>query len=542
MLHLRVVPGFWVAVEEVRRPEIRSQPVIMGGLPHQRGVVREASFVAQQRGIQVGMSLAQAFQQCPDGIFLMPDLPAYESTWEVVCDVLRTYTPLVEPLEMGQAVADLSGCERLWGDGLEAARTISAHVRRLTGIYPWLGVATNRLVAQLASTTVGVEGIAVIDRGQEAAFLANLPLTLLPGLEPRLALTFQVLGLRTIGQLAALPAASVRQRFGAVGERLHAYARGIDTRPVVPPREKPSVSARRECEDGSIDETLQAIRLLSETCASELQQRRLAGTVVELTLLPPPQSPEGQSSSRISDEDTPIPETAVEEHAGLADRAEALPSGSNRSNSFPPDESNPSDPSLPIAYRIHSMLPQPRPIPSTTGASPPAPVAHGSASPDQPAVHNTAPSSQPVVRSTALPGELAVHGITPSAAADPAIHVKTVVRTPVDTASRLLETAQRLLLQHWPKGHEFRSHAVELRVSEFPAPKQLSFPELNRIGQVGSLGGATAERLQSLAEGEQVLLARYGDASFRHLTRLDPANVLTERRFSWGSGLPWDVS
>src|SRR5437660_8074809 len=113
MLHLRVVPGFWVAVEEVRRPEVRSHPVILGGLPHQRGVVREASFPAQQRGVQAGMPLAQAYQQCPDGIFLMPDLPAYEAAWEVVCDILRTYTPLVEPLEMGQAVVDLSGCERL---------------------------------------------------------------------------------------------------------------------------------------------------------------------------------------------------------------------------------------------------------------------------------------------------------------------------------------------------------------------------------------------------------------------------------------------
>jgi DNA polymerase-4 len=288
MLHLRVVPGFWIAVEEIRRPELRSQPVILGGLPHQRGVVRESSFAAQQRGVQPGMPLSQAHQHCPEGFFLMPDLPAYEAVWGTICDILRTYTPLVEPLQMGQAVLDLSGCERLWGDGLETARAISSHIRRSTGIVPWLGMASNRLVAQLASTAVGAEGISVIERGQEAAFLADLSLTLLPGMDPRLALTFQVLGLRTIGQLAALPAASVRQRFGVAGERLHSYARGIDPRPVVPPPQKPSVTARRECEDGSIEEALEALHRLADTCAAELQQRALAGTVVELVLEPEP--------------------------------------------------------------------------------------------------------------------------------------------------------------------------------------------------------------------------------------------------------------
>jgi len=121
------------------------------------------------------------------------------------------------------------------------------------------------------------------------------------------------------------------------------------------------------------------------------------------------------------------------------------------------------------------------------------------------------------------------------------IRVKAVVRTPADSAPRLLETAQRLLLQYWPKERDRRLHAIELWISEFPAPRQLSFPELNRIGQTGGLGGASAERLQALAEGEQVLATRYGDASFRHLTRLDPGNILTERRFHWSSGLPWDV-
>src|SRR5947209_19867452 len=103
ILYLRVVPGFWIAVEERARPELRPRPVIMGGLPHQRGMVREMNALAGRCGVRAGMTLAQAHQQCPDGVFLVPDIPRYESVWEEICGILLDYTPLVEPLEMGQA-------------------------------------------------------------------------------------------------------------------------------------------------------------------------------------------------------------------------------------------------------------------------------------------------------------------------------------------------------------------------------------------------------------------------------------------------------
>jgi len=127
--HLRVVPGFCIAVEELRRPELRIRPVIIGVLPHQRGTVREANILAQRSGVHPDMALSQAYQQCPDGVFLLPDPSRYEAVWEAVCNILRTYTPLVESIEMGQAVCDLSGCERQWGDGRSAAYAITRQIQ-----------------------------------------------------------------------------------------------------------------------------------------------------------------------------------------------------------------------------------------------------------------------------------------------------------------------------------------------------------------------------------------------------------------------------
>lgn len=476
ILHLRVVPGLGVAVEEIRRPELRSHPAILGGLPHQRGVVREANFVAQRHGIRPGMTLAQAYQQCPDGVFIMPDLPVYEEVWEAVCDVLRELTPLVEPVEMGQAACDLTGCERLGGGVAEMARSVVSRLRQSIGLDPWLGLAGSRLVAQLASMT---EGITVVERGQERDFLADLPLTLLPDIDARLALTFQVLGLRTIGQFAALPASAVRQRFGHAGERLHVCARGIDRRPVIPPPERPSVCVRSECDEGSIEDAMAILHRLAERCADELQRRRLAGTVVEV---------------RIVSESPPLPTHQM--HLGSGDHVS--PDGTPDRDAPAIEEPRKEENALPIPYRIHSMLPQPGMLPSK----------------DPPAA-----APQP------LPPALRLPAISPIA--------KTVVRTPIDTAPDLFETAQRLLLQHWPQ-HTDRPQAIELRVSEFPAPRQLALESLR------GLSGVSDDRRYVIAEQEQILAVRYGDASFRRVAQLDPGNILTERRFHLQTGLPWD--
>src|SRR5947209_1465170 len=153
------------------------------------------------------MTLAQAFQQCPQGVFLLPDLPRYEAVWAEMCELMGALSPVVEPVELGQAVCDLTGCERRWGTAWEAARVLIGSIERQTGILPWAGVGSNRLVAELASSTSSPDGITIVPVGQERVFLTELPLSLLPGVDARLVLTFQVLGLRTIGQLAALPAA-----------------------------------------------------------------------------------------------------------------------------------------------------------------------------------------------------------------------------------------------------------------------------------------------------------------------------------------------
>jgi nucleotidyltransferase/DNA polymerase involved in DNA repair len=521
IVHLRVVPGFWVAVEESRRPDLRSGPLIIGGLPQQRGIVREANQLAQQSGVRPGMTLSQAHQQCPHGVFLLPDLARYERIWEEVCDILRGHTPLVEPVEMGQAACDMSGCERFWSDERSAGRIIARQIEGSTGIAPSLGMASNKLVAQLASMFTEADGVTVIDRGRERAFLADLPLTLLPRVDARLALTFQVLGLTTIGQFAALPSSAVKQRFGATGEQLHRYARGIDPRPVLSPPEKSSIVTRYECEDGSIEEAMDGLRTLADTCAGELLRRRAAGRLVGLTV-----TWTEESMRVLPDRKPPVRMESSEPPALPAPKKQLMPCR-------PEDERR----TLPIPYRVHSSrLPQPfeEPVsgaPTLIPGPSPAPREKGDAcgydvsERDMPAA-SFAPRSETIGRSQQMVA---------------------MVRTPIETAPPLLERAQRLLLQSWPRVRSTsgegdrrpRLLAIELKIGEFTKPSQLSLSDFDRLDGGGMLKGLSAERRQALTHHDEVFEARYGTTAFQHVAGVDSGNILTERRFRWEAGLPW---
>lgn len=499
-LYLRTVPGFWTAIEERDRPILRSFPLILGGLPSQRGMVREVNLLAGQRGIRPGMSLAQAQQLCPDGTFLVPDIPRYEGDWEGVCDIVRTYTPAVEPLEMGQVVCDLAGCERLWGDERSIAREILTNIREQIGIQLWIGIGANRLVAQLASTIGGTDGITMIETGQERPFLANLPITMLPEVDPRLALTFEALGLRTIGQFAALSPAAVAARFGAAGRQIHRYARGIDPRPVTPPAARQSIMARRECDDGSFEDALARLHDLAEDCANRLQQRELAGRLIALRLCWANEAPR---------ERIPAPAAALSEQE--LTRA-ALPVMENASSpAVPhPHPGSQATATLPVPYRIHSMLPQPgQGLPRK---EPELPV----------------PADEEV-----LPARAGSRTVDREMMA---------VREPISSADALFQKARQLLVQSWRQamqGGQRPPHllSLQLEVSEFQEPVQLSID-----GLTGELGGSISMRHRLVAEQDRILTARYGDEPFRHVTRVDPASILTERRFQWRPGLPWKES
>src|SRR6267378_2524516 len=236
--------AFYASVEQLRRPELRGKPVIVGGagVDGERGVVAAASYEARPFGVRSAMPLSRARRLCPIGIFVPCDFRAYREASKSVFGILDRYSPVIEPIALDEAYLDLSGQEALMGQPAEVATRLRDEVRSHCGLDLSIGVSSCKLVAKVASELRKPRGLVVVRPGDEAAFLAPLPLSRLPGCGPATAIKLERVGVRIIGDLAALPDPLLGELFGHYGRLLGAHARGIDPSPVLPPGDPKSIS------------------------------------------------------------------------------------------------------------------------------------------------------------------------------------------------------------------------------------------------------------------------------------------------------------
>ena len=225
--------AFFAAVEQRDRPELRGRPVIVGGGgPNQRGVVSAASYEARTFGVHSAMPLRTAGRLCPNGVFLPVDGAKYQAVSREVMTILRRYTPLVEPISIDEAFLDVTGSRKLFGDGETIGRLVKKAIHEEVGLTASVGVARTKLVAKIASDLRKPDGLVVVKPGDEEAFLRPLPISRLWGVGAKSAAALSEYGVRTIGDLAALPADLLVRRFGKHGASLGDRARGLDADPV----------------------------------------------------------------------------------------------------------------------------------------------------------------------------------------------------------------------------------------------------------------------------------------------------------------------
>ena len=225
--------AFFAAVEQRDRPELRGKPVIVGGGgPNDRGVVSTASYEARKFGVHSAMPLRTAGRLCPQGIFVPVDGRKYQEESRRVMAILRRFTPQVQPVSIDEAFLDVTASRALFGDGEAIGRLIKSAVHDETGLTISVGVATTKLVAKVASDLRKPDGLVVVPPGEEAAFLAPLPISRLWGVGEKTATALGEYGVRTIGDLASLPSDALERRLGKHGASLVERAHGIDPDPV----------------------------------------------------------------------------------------------------------------------------------------------------------------------------------------------------------------------------------------------------------------------------------------------------------------------
>ncbi len=244
--------AFFVAVERNRDPSLVGKAVVVGG-EGDRGGAAAASYEARMHGVHSAMPSTRARRLCPHAVFVRGDHGAYSEVSARVMELFRGYTPLVEPLSLDEAFLDLSGAMRRWGSGEAVGHDIRRRVQEQEHLTCCVGVAPNKFLAKLASqeakpraSVQGIEpgaGVTVVAPGQELAFLHPLPVGRLWGVGPVTKERLERLGVTTVADLAALPEDAVVSALGkASGSHLHALARAVDDRAVVPDQAPKSIS------------------------------------------------------------------------------------------------------------------------------------------------------------------------------------------------------------------------------------------------------------------------------------------------------------
>ena len=225
--------AFFVAVEQLERPDLFARPLVIGGDPHGRGVVATANYEARRYGIHSAMSCAEALRRCPHAVFLRPRHRTYGEYSRTVWAAVREVVPTVERTGLDEGYLDLGEVVARFREARALAEAVQVAVRGATSLSCSLGVGTCKVVAKVASDRRKPGGITVVPPGREAPFLAPFPVRLLPGVGPRAEERLRAAGVATIGELALLDDAGLRRLLpGKVGRLLRDRARGIDPRPL----------------------------------------------------------------------------------------------------------------------------------------------------------------------------------------------------------------------------------------------------------------------------------------------------------------------
>ncbi len=275
--------AFYASVEVVKDPSLRGKPVIVGGVGG-RGVVTSASYEARAFGVHSAMPIVRARRLCPHGVYLANDFSSYRSFSDRIREVFFAATPLVEPLALDEAFLDVSGAVKLLGSPEEIARSIKQQIAEI-GLTCTVGIAANKFLAKLASTEAKPDGLLTIPRDGFERFLHPLPVGALWGVGEQTEQTLRRLGLKTVGDVARVPRRTLERALGdALGAQLHALARGLDERPVVPDEPAKSVGSEETFSHDldSKEEILREILRLAERTASRLRAKGLCARTVTL--------------------------------------------------------------------------------------------------------------------------------------------------------------------------------------------------------------------------------------------------------------------
>lgn len=269
--------AFYVAVERVFDPRLRSKAVVVTGSLRGRSAVLSASYEARGYGVRAGMPASHARRVCPDAVWVKGDAGRYLTASRMFMQILEPYSPCVESEAMGQSYMDMTGCRRLHGHPLVVADRLQRQMLQSLQMSVSIGIAATRLAARLASGMAKPGGILQVLPGCEAAFLAAFPVGFLPGLTAKTERQLLLLGIRSLGDLGRLEPMQIQAVLGVKGLELRAMARAEDEAGVRGSAEKENPIRQEFVFESEVIEDEALFQALSELVAKGCMKCRQLG-------------------------------------------------------------------------------------------------------------------------------------------------------------------------------------------------------------------------------------------------------------------------
>lgn len=272
--------SFFVSVALLNNPDLKGLPVIVGG-SKERGVVTTCSYEARAFGVRSAMPMQKAMQLCPQAILVQGTRGEYSRYSRWVTDIIAAQAPLFEKASIDEFYIDLTGMDKFF-DPLQWTMNLRSRIQTETGLPISFGLASNKLVAKIATDQAKPNGYLYVPPGQEKSFLAPLSVKTFGGVGEQTFLKLQAMGIQTIQQVSDTPLAILEKQLGKQGPELWRKAQGISESPVAPYHVAKSVSAETTFEQASADPLFlqeQLVRLLEKAAFELRKDKQLAGCV-----------------------------------------------------------------------------------------------------------------------------------------------------------------------------------------------------------------------------------------------------------------------
>ncbi len=284
ILHIDM-DAFFASVEQLDNPALRGKCVLVGR-DSGRGVVAAASYEARAFGVCSAMPVFQAKKRCPQAVFVAPRKGRYAEVSRRIMALLRTFSPVVEPVSIDEAYLDAAGCAALFGSPWDMGGRIKDCIRKDIGLTCSIGIAPNKFLAKIASDMKKPDGMFVVLPCDVAGFVKHLPVSKVPGVGEQTRQILARLSIRTLGDVAVHSQALLEQRLGKFGRRLFSLAAGVDSSPVMPHAPVKSVSCEQTLAADLYDKAMLRRYLLvqSEDVGRQLRKKHVRARTVVLKL------------------------------------------------------------------------------------------------------------------------------------------------------------------------------------------------------------------------------------------------------------------